>query len=59
MTLFGVPGTYNIDVLNVLNRENVSDRHLDYKRTRETGQLSLKDEAGLGLIVSLGLSLQF
>jgi len=43
----------------VLNRQNVSERHLDYKRSQETGLLYQKDEVGMGVILSAGLSLQF
>jgi outer membrane receptor protein involved in Fe transport len=59
MSLFGIPGTYNLDALNLLNRQNVSDRRLDYKRSKESGQLYLEDEVGMGIILSAGLTLNF
>ena len=59
MTLWGYPGTYNIDILNALNRRNVTDRNLDYKRTRSPQDFKLEDEVGLGVIPAVGMSLTF
>ncbi len=59
MHLFGIPGRYTLDVLNLLNRQNVSDRRLDYSRSKETGQLYLEDTVDMGIVLSAGLTLNF
>lgn len=59
MTLWGYPGTYNIDILNALNRRNVTDRNLDYKRTQSPQDFKLEDEVGMGIIPAVGMSLTF
>lgn len=59
MTLWGYSGTYNIDILNALNRRNVTDRKLDYKRTRSAQDFKLEDQVGLGIIPAVGMSLVF
>lgn len=59
MTLWGYPGTYNIDILNALNQRNVTDRNLDYKRTTSPQDFKLEDEVGMGIIPAVGLSLTF
>ncbi len=59
MTLWGYPGTYNIDILNALNRRNVTDRNLDYKRTTSPQDFKLEDEVGMGIIPAVGMSLTF
>ncbi len=59
MTLWGYSGTYNIDILNALNRRNVTDRNLDYKRTQSPQDFKLEDEVGLGIIPAVGMSLIF
>ncbi len=59
MTLWGYSGTYNIDILNALNRRNVTDRKLDYKRTHSAQDFKLEDQVGMGIIPALGMSLVF
>jgi len=59
MTLWGYSGTYNIDILNALNRHNVTDRTLDYKRTQSPQDIKLEDEVGMGIIPAVGMSLIF
>lgn len=59
MTLWGYSGTYNIDILNALNRRNVTDRNLDYKRTHSAQDFKLEDEVGMGIIPAVGMSLTF
>lgn len=59
MTLWGYPGTYNIDILNALNRRNVTERNLDYRRTTSLQDFKLEDEVGLGIIPAVGMSLTF
>jgi hypothetical protein len=59
MTLWGYSGTYNIDILNALNRHNVTDRNLDYKRTQSPQDFKLEDEVGMGIIPAVGMSLIF
>ncbi len=52
-------GTYNIDILNALNRQNVTDRNLDYKRTKSPQDFKLEDQVGLGIIPAVGMSVTF
>jgi hypothetical protein len=59
MTLWGYSGTYNIDILNALNRRNVTDRNLDYKRTQSAQNFKVEDEVGMGIIPAVGMSLTF
>lgn len=62
MTLWGYNGTYNIDILNALNRRNVTDRNLDYKRTlssQSPQDFKLEDEVGMGVIPAVGVSFTF
>ena len=59
MTLWGYSGTYNIDILNLFNRQNVTDRNLDYKRTQSAQHFKLEDEVGMGIIPAIGMSLVF
>jgi outer membrane cobalamin receptor len=59
MTLWGFAGTYNIDILNVLNRQNVTDRNLDYIRSTSPQNYELEDETGMGIIPAIGFSLTF
>lgn len=59
ITLWGFAGTYNIDILNALNRQNVTDRNLDYKRTTSIDNYYLEDEVGMGIIPAAGVSLTF
>lgn len=59
MTLWGYSGTYNIDVLNALNRRNVTNRQLDYKGTQSAQNFKLEDQVGLGIIPAVGMSLVF
>lgn len=59
MTLWGYSGTCNIDILNALNRRNVTDRNLDYKRTQSSQNFKLEDEVGMGIIPAVGMSLIF
>ncbi|WP_062063808.1 TonB-dependent receptor plug domain-containing protein [Cellvibrio sp. OA-2007] len=59
MTLWGYSGTYNIDILNALNRRNVTNRKLDYKRTHSAQDFKLEDQVGMGIIPALGMSLVF
>jgi len=59
MTLFGFSGNYNIDILNVLNRQNVTDRNLDYKHTNSLTDYKLVDNVGMGIIPAIGMSLTF
>jgi hypothetical protein len=59
LTLWGYAGSFTVDVLNVLNRQNVTDRNLDYKRTQSPPAFFLEDEVGMGIIPSVGISLIF
>lgn len=58
-TFFGFPGAWTLDILNALNRRNVTDRHLDYKRTSSPQNFKLEDEVGLGIIPAAGMSITF
>ena len=59
LTLWGYAGSFTVDILNVLNRQNVTDRNLDYKRTQSPPAFFLEDEVGMGIIPSVGISLTF
>jgi outer membrane receptor protein involved in Fe transport len=58
-TFWGYPGAWTLDILNVLNRRNVTDRNLDYKRTTSPQNFTLEDEVGLGIIPAAGMSITF
>jgi hypothetical protein len=58
-TFWGYPGAWTLDLLNALNRRNVTERHLDYKRTKSPQDYKLEDEVGLGIIPALGMSVTF
>lgn len=58
-TFWGYPGTWNIDILNALNRRNVTDRNLDYKHTTSLQDYKLEDSVGLGIIPAVGMSVTF
>lgn len=58
-TFWGYPGAWTLDILNALNRKNVTDRHLDYKKTKSATDYKLEDEAGLGIIPAAGMSVSF
>jgi hypothetical protein len=58
-TFFGYKGNINIDILNALNIKNVTDRHLDYKRTTTTQDYKIEDDVGLGIIPAIGMSVTF
>jgi hypothetical protein len=58
-TFWGYQGAWTIDILNAFNRRNVTDRHLDYKKTTSTQNFKLEDEVGLGIIPALGISVVF
>lgn len=58
-TFWGFPGAWTLDILNVLNTRNVTDRHLDYKRTTSPQNFTLEDEVGLGIIPAAGISITF
>lgn len=56
---WGREGSFYIDVLNLLNRENVVQRQLHYARVKETGELHLRDDVDMGTIGSVGISMTF
>ncbi len=58
-TFWGYAGTYNIDILNALNRKNVTDRNLDYERTTSFEDFETRDQVGLGIIPAVGISVVF
>lgn len=58
-TFWGYEGAWTLDILNALNRHNVTDRHLDYKKTQSLKDYKLEDEAGLGIIPAAGMSVTF
>lgn len=59
ITLFGKEGSFFIDILNALNRQNIAAIELDYEKVNETGDLYTKSDVGMGLFPSLGISLTF
>ncbi len=58
-TFWGHQGAWTLDILNALNRRNVTDRHLDYKRTTSPQNFTLEDEVGFGIIPAAGISITF
>ena len=58
-TFWGYQGSWTIDLLNALNRENVTERNLDYKRTKSATDYKLEAEVGLGIIPAVGMSVTF
>lgn len=58
-TFWGYQGSWNIDILNATNRRNVTDRNLDYKKTRSLQDYKLVDSVGLGIIPAMGISVTF
>ena len=59
LTWFGHEGSFFIDVINALNRENVSEITLDYEKVNETGELYLIRDADMGVFPSVGISFSF
>ncbi len=59
ITLLGKPGTFFIDILNATNKENISERQLDYKKVNATGKLHVKEVADMGILPSIGFSITF
>lgn len=57
--IWGHEGAWTLDVLNALNTRNVTDRHLDYKRTTSAQNYKLEDEVGLGIIPAASISITF
>jgi outer membrane receptor protein involved in Fe transport len=58
-TFWGYQGAWTLDILNALNRHNVTDQHLDYKKTKSPTDYKLEDEVGLGIIPAAGMSIIF
>jgi outer membrane receptor protein involved in Fe transport len=56
---FGNPGSLFTDVLNILNRKNVTSVGLDYEKVEETGELHLEREEEFGILGSVGVSFSF
>lgn len=57
LTLFNNESTFFIDILNLLNRENVVERTLDYEKVNGTGELHLRDSVDMGIFGSVGISI--
>ncbi|WP_160280115.1 TonB-dependent receptor plug domain-containing protein [Cellvibrio mixtus] len=57
LVMFGKESSFFIDILNVLNRENVSQRVLDYEKVNDTGELHQRDSVDMGVFGSLGVSI--
>lgn len=56
---FNNDASFFIDIINLLNRENVSEQELDYEKVNETGQLHVTNSTDMGLFGSLGASIRF
>lgn len=56
---FGHDGSFYIDVLNALNRENVIATQLDYTKVNATGLLHTEDDVSMGIFPSIGMSVTF
>ena len=50
--------SFFIDILNLLNTTNVSERLLNYERVNETSELHIRESEDLGIFGSVGFSLQ-
>ena len=59
LRLFDREGSLYFDVLNALNRQNISSVGLDYDKVNESGELYLEREAGFGIFPSVGMSIVF
>lgn len=59
LTLFGKDASFFIDVLNVLNADNISERQLDYEQVNATGELYTEDSAEMGTFGSVGIKVTF
>lgn len=59
ITLFGKDGAFFVDVVNLLNRQNVSEIVLDHPKVKETGELHVVKNADMGIFPSVGMSLSF
>ena len=56
---FGHEGAFYVDVINALNRKNVSDIGLDYKKVEATNELHLVKNTDMGIFPSVGVSFSF
>lgn len=56
---FGKEGTFFVDVINALNRRNVSEITLDYEKVNNTGELHTVKEVDIGIFPSVGVSMTF
>lgn len=59
LTFWSRDGSFYIDIRNVLNKENVAARELDYTVMSETGELRIKDSTEMGIFGSIGVSVTF
>ena len=59
LILAGHDSALILDIINALNRRNVDDRQLDYKRSQEDRNLHLQDEVGMGIFPALTLRMTF
>jgi hypothetical protein len=57
LTIFNKESSFFIDIINLLNRENVAERTLDYKKVNSTGELYVRDSVDMGLFGSVGISI--
>lgn len=58
LTLFNKQGSFYVDILNALNRKNITEITLDYEKVNETGALHIKKDADIEAFVSLGVSIK-
>lgn len=59
ITVFGKEGVFFVDVINLLNRKNVSEIVLDHEKVKQTGELHLVKNVDMEIFPSIGMSLSF
>lgn len=57
LTIFNKESSFFIDILNLLNRENVAERTLDYEKVNNTSELHVRDSVDMGIFGSVGISI--
>jgi outer membrane receptor protein involved in Fe transport len=58
-SMFNNDAKFYIDIINALNKQNITERTLDYKRVNQTGQLHIEEEADFGIFPSVGITFSF
>lgn len=56
---WGYEGSVYFDVINALNHRNVTGINLDYEQVNKNGELHLEESREMGILPSVGASIQF